>query len=147
MSISQNGRRGLAMYHDTPSHKLKLVLNDQIGEFGDNPLSWPIKAMFTDVYMRNIMSQIAASCMIQVKAETSNYIQQIMWDVINCPFPWYLLLAQQSLYDIYKKNKHGCLMFDLWKCNYWSSFMWQWETYFHTKRKIYLAFEVYTTTL
>ena len=26
---------------------------------------------------------------------TSNYIPQYLWDVITCPFPWYLLLAQR----------------------------------------------------
>ena len=31
------------------------------------------------------------------RAETSNYILQILWDVITCPCPWYLPLAQQSL--------------------------------------------------
>ena len=27
---------------------------------------------------------------------TSNYIPQILWDVITCPCPWYLLLALKS---------------------------------------------------
>ena len=30
------------------------------------------------------------------KAGTSNYIPYILWDVITCPCPWLLLLAQQS---------------------------------------------------
>ena len=28
------------------------------------------------------------------RAGTSNYIPQILWEVITCPCPWYLLLAQ-----------------------------------------------------
>ena len=32
------------------------------------------------------------------RAGTSNYIPQIMWDVITCPCSWYLLLAHQSSY-------------------------------------------------
>ena len=32
------------------------------------------------------------------RAGTSNYIPQILWDVITCPCPWYLLLAQHSSY-------------------------------------------------
>ena len=36
-------------------------------------------------------------CQKQVsRAGTSNYIPQILWDVITCPCPWYLLLAQHS---------------------------------------------------
>ena len=31
-------------------------------------------------------------------ARTSKYIPQILWDVITCPCPWYLLLAQRSSY-------------------------------------------------
>ena len=30
---------------------------------------------------------------------TSNYIPQILWDVITSPCPWYLRLAQHSSYD------------------------------------------------
>ena len=30
------------------------------------------------------------------RAGTRNYIPQILWDVITCPYPWYLLLAQVS---------------------------------------------------
>ena len=29
-----------------------------------------------------------------IKGRESNYIPQILWDVITCPCPWYLLLAQ-----------------------------------------------------
>ena len=34
-------------------------------------------------------------------AGTSNYIPQILWDVITCSCPWYLLLAQHSWYIFY----------------------------------------------
>ena len=32
------------------------------------------------------------------RAGTSNYIPQILWDVITCPCPWYLLLPHTSSY-------------------------------------------------
>ena len=31
-----------------------------------------------------------------IKAGTSNYIPQYLWDVITCPCPWFLVLAQKS---------------------------------------------------
>ena len=38
-------------------------------------------------------------CQKQVsRTGTSNYIPQYLWDVINCPFPWYLLLTYTSSY-------------------------------------------------
>ena len=40
------------------------------------------------------------------RARTSNYIPQILWDVITCPCPWYMLLAQHSIF-------HGVY------CRYW----------------------------
>ena len=30
------------------------------------------------------------------RARTNNYIPQILWDVITCSCPWYLILAQHS---------------------------------------------------
>ena len=45
------------------------------------------------------------------RAWTSNYIPQYLWDVITCPCPWYLLLAQHSSYTRHtvhlKKYAHG----------------------------------------
>ena len=39
-------------------------------------------------------------CQKQVsRAGTSNYIPGILWDVITCPCPWYLLLAEYSSID------------------------------------------------
>ena len=39
-------------------------------------------------------------CQKQVsRTGTSNYTPQILWDVITCPCPWYLLLTQYSSYD------------------------------------------------
>ena len=36
-------------------------------------------------------------CQKQVsRAETNNNIPQTLWDVITCPYPWYLLLAHKS---------------------------------------------------
>ena len=38
-------------------------------------------------------------CQKQVsRAGTSNYIPQILWDVITCPCLWYLLLTHRSTY-------------------------------------------------
>ena len=40
-------------------------------------------------------------CQMQVsRAGTSNYITQYLWDVITCPCPWYLHLAQHSWYTL-----------------------------------------------
>ena len=46
-------------------------------------------------------------CQKQVsRVGTSNYIPQYLWDVITCPCPWYLLLAQHSPYmDICIRSK------------------------------------------
>ena len=39
-------------------------------------------------------------CQMQVsRTETNNYIPQFLWDVITCPWPWYLLPAQHYWYD------------------------------------------------
>ena len=46
-------------------------------------------------YMMGSVSGVL--CQKQVsRAGTSNYIPQKLWDVITCPCPWYLLLAQHS---------------------------------------------------
>ena len=46
-------------------------------------------------------------CQKQIsRARTSNYIPQKLWDVITCPCPWYLLLAQHSC------NPNGWNSFD-----------------------------------
>ena len=40
-------------------------------------------------------------CQKQIsRSGTSNYIPQILWDVITCPCPWYLLLSQHSSYRV-----------------------------------------------
>ena len=47
----------------------------------------------------------------QISAGISNYIPQILWDVITCPSPWYLLLAHRSSYVyvlLYMKNTFQC---------------------------------------
>ena len=42
----------------------------------------------------------AMLCQKQVSsAGTSTYIQQIMWDVITGPYPWYLLRSQHTSFD------------------------------------------------
>ena len=44
------------------------------------------------------------------RAGKSNYIPHELWDVITCPWPWYLLLAQQSQYLLWifwKKIDHN----------------------------------------
>ena len=54
-------------------------------------------------------------CQKQVsRAGTSNYIPQILWDVITCPCPWYLLPAQHSSYELraktlWRNKSHGDL--------------------------------------
>ena len=49
---------------------------------GDMSLFGPMLAKITDVS----------------RAATSNYIPQILWDVIMCPCPWYPLQARKSSY-------------------------------------------------
>ena len=42
---------------------------------------------------------ICASKQVYVsRAGTSNYIPQYLWDVITCPYTWYLLLAHMACY-------------------------------------------------
>ena len=54
-------------------------------------LSYQTFLGITIIYLRNV-------CQRQVsRAGTSNYIPHILWDVITCPCPWYLLLAQRIL--------------------------------------------------
>ena len=38
-------------------------------------------------------------CQKQTRAGTSNYFPQTLWDVITCPCPGYVLLAQHSSYN------------------------------------------------
>ena len=40
---------------------------------------------------------------------TSNYIPQILWDVITCPRPWYLLVAHRSPYRQLLSSSLACL--------------------------------------
>ena len=45
-------------------------------------------------YIRGVLCQKQVS-----RTGTCNYITQYMWDVITCPCPWYLFLAQHSSYN------------------------------------------------
>ena len=49
------------------------------------------------------------------RAWTSNYIPQILWDVITCPCPWYLHLTHTSPYVWRCRLKH-------WVWSKWSTF-------------------------
>ena len=40
-----------------------------------------------------------SNCGVLRQTGTSNYNRQYLWDVITCPSPWYLLLAQHSWID------------------------------------------------
>ena len=54
-----------------------------------------IRALVT---WRDVKYSLRVLCQKQVsRAGTSNYIPQIARSVINCPYPWYLLLAQHYL--------------------------------------------------
>ena len=56
-----------------------------------------------------------------IRAGTSNYIPQYLWDVITCPCLWYLLQAQQSWNDVYHSMSHKtCTQFcwALFCCGY-----------------------------
>ena len=80
--------------------------------------SWPVVYLRTDLSMQkgfewdliyhrhsdNLWAIWRVSCQKQVsRAGTSNYIPQYLWDVIFCPYPKYLLLAQHSWYILYHK--------------------------------------------
>ena len=44
---------------------------------------------------------------------TSNYIQQFLWDIIACPYTWYLLLAQHP--SIYRRQPwYRSMLFTWW---------------------------------
>ena len=49
-------------------------------------------------YDVNVMQECCARQQQVSRAGTSKYIPVILWDVITCPCPWYLLLAQHSSY-------------------------------------------------
>ena len=44
-----------------------------------------------------------------IKAGTSNSLPPILWDVITCPCPWYLLLTQHSSHRVHFK-KYMCMV-------------------------------------
>ena len=46
-----------------------------------------------------------------IKGRTSNYIPQILWDVISCLCPWYLLLTQRSWNDNAQQLIQICLIY------------------------------------
>ena len=60
-------------------------------------------------------------CQKQVsRAGTSNYIPQILWDVVTCSCPWYLLLGHRSLTDkTTTKNDHktACIFYGIYFIN------------------------------
>ena len=69
-------------------------------------------------------------CRKQVqRVATSNYISQILWDVITCPCPWYLLLTNTSSYiyvslEWFKSEfriKCHSLATDIWKRTFYHS--------------------------
>ena len=52
---------------------------------------------------------ILAGCQKQVaRAGTSNYIPQILWDVMTCPCPWYLRLAHKSSTSLLQVPNRVC---------------------------------------
>ena len=53
-----------------------------------------------------------------IKGRASNYIQQILWDVITCPYPWGLLLAQHS--SIISRKHNDIFVFSI-ICQCWDS--------------------------
>ena len=46
------------------------------------------------VYISSVVTEAVS------RAGTSDHILQILWDVITCLCPWYLLLPQHSWYDL-----------------------------------------------
>ena len=51
--------------------------------------------------LRQVNAVSGVLCQKRVsRAGTSDYIPQILWDLITCPYPWYLHLAQHSSFNI-----------------------------------------------
>ena len=56
--------------------------------------------VISDVYMSFILNKIRFTkyCLGGFQSSSGHYIRQILWGVITCPCPWFLLLAQQPSY-------------------------------------------------
>ena len=91
----------------TPTNKLPRKLNKKyIQEHTtENVVCKMVAILFGPPFANSILLSlglvvhISVLCQKQVwRAGTSNYIPQILWDVITCSWPSYLLLAQHSSY-------------------------------------------------
>ena len=68
------------------------VTTDGLALFG----TWTSAGTTMTKFVYHILGLV---CRKQIsRAGTSNYIPQILWDVITCPCPWYLILVHQSSY-------------------------------------------------
>ena len=77
-------------------------------QYPSSPEGWGVKTITTPLNILSSVSYILDKCVVardysgvlcqkQVsRAGTSNYIPQILWDVITCSCPWYLHLTQHS---------------------------------------------------
>ena len=64
-------------------------------------------------------------CQKQVSsAGTSNYIPHILWDVITCPCPWYLLLGQHPLTVPISLGQVPCYITDTGSMIRWPKCQW-----------------------
>ena len=73
-----------------------LCLNKRMSK---QPLGWWFEMPLCPLWRRfNDSIWVVLSQKQVSRAGTSNYIPQYLWDVITCPCPWYLLLAQHSSY-------------------------------------------------
>ena len=81
-------------------------------------LSWRTKPTASPILVHRKYRKWGVFCQKQVsRLGTSNYISQKLWDVITCPCPWYLLLAQQS-WNVYVSfmfwNKKFSISINTW---------------------------------
>ena len=58
--------------------------------------AWVQNIINSTMQYHSMTEECCARSMYHSRTWTSNYIPQILWDVITCPCPWYLLLVQHS---------------------------------------------------
>ena len=74
-------------------------------------------------------------CQKQVsRAGTSNYIPQILWDVITCPCPWYLLLVKHSTIIALWNESWASLKAILLINTCWNTMWWYMYEYVKTRK-------------
>ena len=95
---AMNGRQAIIQTNDDPFIR-RMKASDQDGLKDENFKLTRLLYHVSWLRLLNMMSGGVYQKQVS-KAGTSNYIPQIQWDMITCPCPWYLLLAQHSWYHV-----------------------------------------------